>query len=207
MPQYCLFERYQKDFLLYERVLKQQPKDTNKIYSLHEPQVYCVGKGKDHKQYEYGSKASIASTAQGNLIVGVISHEQNQHDSHTLPEILRHVEASRGSAARQAVCDRGYRGKREVNSTRIILPGKALKQDTRYQKDKKRKQCRRRAAIEPVIGHLKSDYRLARNFLKGAIGNRINLLMAAVAWNLKQWLLAIFWLFSRRRKTVIISIC
>jgi IS5 family transposase len=173
LPQHCLFECYQKDFLQYERVLAQQPKDTNKIYSLHEAQVYCVAKGKDHKQYEYGT-----STAQGNLIVGVISHEQNQHDSHTLREILRHVEASRGKAVKQAVCDRGYRGKREVNGTRIILPGKALKRDSRYQKDKKRKQCRRRAAIEPIIGHLKSDYRLARNFLKGVIGDRINLLMA-----------------------------
>lgn len=200
LPQHCLFERYQQDFLLYERVLAQQPKDKNKIYSLHEPQVYCVTKGKDHKQYEYGSKASIASTAQGNLIVGVVSHEQNQHDSHTLPEILRHVEASRGKAVKQAVCDRGYRGKREVNGTRIILPGKALKRDSRYQKDKKRKQCRRRAAIEPIIGHLKSDHRMARNYLKGTIGDRINLLMAAAAWNLKQWLLAIFWLFIPWRK-------
>ena len=200
LPQHCLFKRYQQDFLLYERVLAQQPKDKNKIYSLHEPQVYCVAKGKDHKQYEYGSKASIASTAQGNLIVGVVSHEQNRHDSHTLPEILRHVEASRGKAVKQAVCDRGYRGKREVNGTRIILPGKALKRDSRYQKDKKRKQCRRRAAIEPIIGHLKSDHRMARNYLKGTIGDRINLLMAACAWNLKQWLLAIFWLFIPWRK-------
>ena len=130
LPQYCLFESYQKDFLLYERILKQRINDTHKIYSLHEPQVYCVGKGKDHKQYEYGSKASVASTAKGNLIVGVISHEQNLHDSNTLPEILRHVEISRGKAAKQAVCDRGYRGKREVNGTQIILPGKALKKDT-----------------------------------------------------------------------------
>lgn len=207
LPQHCLFECSQKDFLLYERVLAQQPKDTNKIYSLHEPQVYCVAKGKDHKQYEYGSKASIASTAQGNLIVGVISHEQNQHDSHTLPEILRHVEASRGKAVKQAVCDRGYRGNREVNGTGIILPRKALKRDTRYQRDKKRKQCRRRAAIEPIIGHLKSDYRLARSFLKGVIGDRINLLMAACGWNLKKWLLAILWLFFPRRKLQNFPIC
>ena len=113
-------------------------------------------------QYEYGNKASIASTAQGNLIVGVVSHEQNLHDSHTLPAILQHVEVSRGKAAKQAVCDRGYRGKREVNGTRIVLPGKALKLDNRYQRDKKRKQCKRRAAIEPIIGHLKSDYRMAK---------------------------------------------
>ncbi|MCP5273303.1 MAG: IS5 family transposase [Burkholderiales bacterium] len=205
LPQYCLFDCYQQDFLLYERILKQQPKDTNKIYSLHEPQVYCVAKGKDHKQYEYGSKASIACTARSNIIVGVVSHEQNQHDSHTLPEILKHVETSRGKTVKQAVCDRGYRGKSEVNGTKIILPGKALKRDTHYQRNKKRKQCRRRAAIEPIIGHLKSDYRMARNYLKGAIGDQINLLMAACAWNLKQWLLAIFWLFFAAKHKAKIS--
>nr|WP_255251796.1 transposase [Nitrosomonas ureae] len=112
-----------------------------------------------------------------------------------LPEILRHVEQSRGRAAKQAVCDRGYRGKREVNGTQIILPGKGLKKDTRYQKDKKRKQCRRRAAIEPIIGHLKSDYRMTRNYLKGAMGDRINLLMAAAAWNLKLIAVAHFFVF------------
>ncbi len=70
------------------------------------------------------------------LIVGVISHEQNQQDSYTLPEILRHVEALRGKAAKLAVCDRGCRGKDEVGGTGIILPRKALKRDTRYQRDK-----------------------------------------------------------------------
>jgi len=108
------------------------------------------------------------------LIVSVVSHEQNLHDSRTLPAILRHIEISRGKVAKQAVCDRGYRGKVEVNGMQIILPGKALKKDTRYQKDKKRKQCRKRAAIEPIIGHLKSDYLMARNYLKGAIGDHIN---------------------------------
>lgn len=162
-----------------------------------------MAKSKDHKQYEYGSKASIASTAQGNLIVGVVSHEQNLHDSYTLSAILHYVEATRGKAAKQAVCDRGYRGKREVNGTRIVLPSKALKQDNRYQRDKKRKQCKRRAAIEPIIGHLKSDYRMAKNYLKGAIGDHINLLMAACAWNLKQWLPAIFWRFFHGKNTQI----
>lgn len=84
--------------------------------------------------------------------------------------------------------------------TQIVLPGRALKRDTRYQTDKKRKQCRRRATIEPIIGHLKSDLPNARNYLKGAIGDLINLLMAAVAWNLKQWLLAIFWFFFFPRR-------
>ena len=195
LSKYCLFEHYQKDFLLYERVLGQKPKDKNKIYSLHEPQVYCIAKGKDHKQYEYGNKVSVASTAKGNLIVGVVSHETNIHDGHTLPEVLEHIEESRGKAVKRGVVDRGYRGKNEVNGTEIILPKKPLKRDNRYQRDKKRKQCRRRAAIEPIIGHLKSDYRLSRNFLKGIEGDEINLLLAATAWNLRKWLIAFLALF------------
>jgi IS5 family transposase len=195
LSNYCLFEHYQKDFLLYERVLSQKPKDKNKIYSLHEPQVYCIAKGKDHKQYEYGNKVSVASTAKGNLIVGVVSHENNIHDGHTLPEVLEHIEASRGKAVKRGVVDRGYRGRSEVNGTEIILPKKPLKRDNRYQRDKKRKQCRRRAAIEPIIGHLKSDYRLSRNFLKGIAGDEINLLLAATAWNLRKWLIAFLALF------------
>nr|WP_242447295.1 transposase [Nitrosomonas supralitoralis] len=102
--------------------------------------------------------------------------------------------------------DRGYRGKREVNGTQIILPGKALKKDSRYQKDKKQKQGRRRAAIEPIIGHLKWEYRMARNYLKGALSDHIDLLVPAVAWNLKQWLLAIFWLFFPWRKLQVLRI-
>jgi IS5 family transposase len=91
---------------------------------------------------------------------------------------------------KRGVVDRGYRGRNEVNGTEIILPKKPLKRDNRYQRDKKRKQCRRRAAIEPIIGHLKSDYRLSRNFLKGIAGDEINLLLAATAWNLRKWLIA-----------------
>ncbi|WP_244531866.1 transposase [Nitrosomonas aestuarii] len=80
-----------------------------------------------------------------------------------------------------------------------MLLKKALKKDTRYQKDRKRKQCKRRAAIESIIGHLKSDFRMARNYLKGVIGDHVNLLMAATAWNLNKWLLAIFWFFSTKK--------
>jgi len=188
LPKHSLFEHHQKDFLFYERVLDQQPKDKNKIYSLHEPAVYCIGKGKDHKQYEYGNKVSIASTAKTNIIVGVVSHESNIHDNHTLPEVLSHIESSRGKEVRHAVCDRGYRGKKQFGNTDIILPVPPLKKDNRYQRDKKRNRCRRRAAIEPIIGHLKTDFRLTRNFLKGIAGDSINLLMAACAWNMAKWM-------------------
>ncbi|MCF6254021.1 MAG: transposase, partial [Thiomicrorhabdus sp.] len=187
---------HQADFLLYEKVLAQQPKDKNKIYSLHEPGVYCIAKGKDHVQYEYGNKVSIASTAKSNIIVGVVSHANNCYDGDTLEEVLEHIHHSRGKAVSQAVCDRGYRGKKEVAGTTIVLPNKGLKRDTRDQRDKKRKQCRRRAAIEPIIGHLKSDFRLSRNFLKGELGDEVNALMAAIAWNLKKWLNYFFaWIF------------
>ena len=98
-----------------------------------------------------------------------------------------------GKGVKQAVCDCGYRGNGQVNETKIVLLKNPLKRDNRYKRDKKRKQCRRREAIEPIIGHLKSDFRLSRNYLKGIVGDEINLLMAVTAWNLKKWLVAIFW--------------
>lgn len=192
LPVTALLDHYQKDFLFYERMLVQQPKDSNKIYSLNEPVVYCMAKGKDHVQHEYGNKVSVASTAKSNIIVGAVNHETNLHDGHTLPGILAHIERSRGKKAEQATCDRGYRGKQSVNGTRIVLPKPPLKRENRYQRDKKRKQCRRRAAIEPITGHLKLDFRLSRNYLKGIAGDEVNLLLAAVVWNLKKWLVAFF---------------
>ena len=127
--------------------------------------------------------------------MGVVSHENNQYDGDTLAEVLDHIQRTRGEPVEQAVCDRGYRGRKAVGKTDIILPAPPLKRDNRYQRDKKRKQCRRRAAIEPIIGHLKSDYRLSRNFLKGIAGDEINLLPAATAWNLRKWLIAFLALF------------
>ncbi|WP_299948207.1 transposase [uncultured Microbulbifer sp.] len=179
----------QDDFALYERVLKQQKNDKDKIYSLHEPQVYCVAKGKGHKPYEYGSKASIVSTAKEGIILSAVSHYENIHDSKTLDEVIRKANEVRESKIEEAICDRGYRGKKMAEGAEIVLPKPALKKGNRYQQEKKRKKCRRRAAIEPLIGHLKSDFRLSRNFLKGSVGDAINLLMAACAWNLKKWMI------------------
>ena len=192
---------YQENFDLFEKVLSQKKNDSNKIYSLHEPQVYCVAKGKDHKPYEYGTKASIVSTAQGGIILSAVSHAENIYDGATLSEVLHKAHEVRDSVIEKAVCDRGYRGKSSVDGVSIILPKAPLKRDTRYQRDKKRKMCRQRAAIEPLIGHLKQHYRLSRNFLKGTQGDEINLLMSACAWNLKKWinrlLEAIFCAFNK----------
>ena len=85
-------------------------------------------------------------------------------------------------------CDRGYRGKKEVDGTVICIPDTPKKKDTKYQKEQKRKKFRRRAAIEPIIGHVKSDHSMQRNYLKGFVGDKINLLLAAAAFNLKKWM-------------------
>ena len=191
---------YKEDFARYVKVLSQKKTDKNKIYSLHEPQVYCMAKGKDHKAYEYGSKATIVSTAERGIIVAAVSHEENKHDSHCLEEVLEEAGAVLKKAPIWAVCDRGYRGVKQVGETQIVLPGKALKRDSRYEKEKKRKRYRRRAAIEPLIGHLKSDYRLSRNYLKGSEGDAINLLLSACAWNLRKWLLAFFFVLNTAEK-------
>jgi IS5 family transposase len=95
-----------------------------------------------------------------------------------------------------AICDRGYRGLKQVGDTRILIPGCPKKKDTRYQRLKARQRFRRRAAIEPVIGHLKHDHRMARSYLKGAVGDAINLFMAAAAFNFRKWIRKLGGLFA-----------
>jgi len=177
---------YGQEIEIYKRILSQERKSKNKIYSIHEPQVYCISKGKDHKKYEFGSKSSIVMTKNSGIIVGAVSFSKNIYDGHTLPDALKQSEALVGRRAKVAICDRGYRGKRVVNGTRIEIPKKPLKRASAYEKRKARKRFRRRAGIEPVIGHLKSDFRLLRNYLKGSVGDRINLMLAAAAYNFKK---------------------
>ena len=181
-------ESYAEQFSLYTKVLSQKRGDKDKIYSLHEPHIYAMAKGKDHKSYEFGVKASVVTTYTHGIVVGAVAHETNEHDSKTLKAVLTHASTHRHTPIEKATCDRGYRGVKEVNTTHICIPGIHLKRDTKEEKEQKRKQFRRRAAIEPTIGHLKHDHRMARNYLKGFIGDQINLLMAACAWNLKKWM-------------------
>ncbi len=187
-----LHEKYAEAFYLYMRVLHQEKNTPNKIYSLHEIDAYAINKGKDHKGYEFGTKASIVTTKTTGIIVGVSAHKTNIHDSKTLQAVLGNATSNRQTPIAEAIGDRGYRGTKEVlinNHTTIIsIPGTVLKKDTKKEKDIKREKFKRRAAIEPIIGHLKSDYRMARNYLKGFIGDEINLLLAASAFNLKKWM-------------------
>jgi len=181
-------EKYQETFELFTKVTNQKMKDTNKVYSLHEQHIYVIAKGKDHKKYEYGTKASLVTTMKGNIIIGAVAHNKNEHDSKTLESALVSANRHRTKPIVEAICDRGYRGKKEVHGTVICIPDSPKKRDTKYQKEQKRKKFRRRAAIEPIIGHVKSDHRMQRNYLKGFTGDEINLLLACSAFNLKKWM-------------------
>ena len=185
--------RYRDEFDLYRRVLQQDRYSKNKIYSLHEPEVCCIAKGKEHKKYEYGQKVSITKTRNSGIIVGVKVFREAPYDGHTLPEVLDQVEKVTGKRPKHCVVDRGYRGRKTVGETQIHLPGSPRKNASSYEKSKQRKRFRKRAGIEPVIGHLKSDHRMKINFLKGFAGDEVNAFMAATAFNLKKWLNASFW--------------
>jgi len=198
---------------LFKKVLAQEINSKDKIYSLHEPETYCMSKGKAHKKYEYGCKASIVLDQKTGVIVGAMTFKTNLYDGHTLEEVLAQTETLTGKAPRTATVDRGYKGKKTVGNTQINIPGPPLKRDTLYQKRKKRNHFRRRAAIEPIIGHLKSDHRAARNFLKGQLGDSINFMMAAAGFNyrklMKKLRIRILWLYSKLEigTSIIESLC
>jgi len=242
-----LVEKYKDQFELYLKILSQEKHTPNKIYSLHELDAYAINKGKDHKGYEFGTKASIVTTMNSGIIVGVAAHKENIGDVNTLDEVVENAHKNRITPIEEAVCDRGYRGKKEVSNnkyqfnliiilltifvtilkenleqfilyklceqlqiaytTQISIPGTVLKRDTKKQLEAKRIKFRRRAAIEPVIGHLKSDHRMARNYLKGFKGDEINLLLAASAFNLKKWMNIYFYgLFIQNFSLILIAI-
>ena len=122
------------------------------------------------------------------IIIGAVAHDKNVHDSKTLTSAIAHANKHRTKPIVEAICDRGYRGKKEVDGTVICIPDSPKKRDTKYQIEQKRKKFRRRAAIEPIIGHVKADHRMQKNYLKGFVGDEINLLLACSAFNLKKWM-------------------
>jgi len=172
---------------LFKRVLAQRKGGSGKIYSLHEPEVQCIAKGKERKKYEFGNKVSIAYTKTTGVIVGAMSF-RNPYDGDTLEPALAQHEALTGARARTATLDRGYRGRGEVGGTLIRIPGSGKPGRGRHATRGLRRGFRRRAAIEPVIGHLKADHRLGRNFLKGVAGDAVNVMLAAAAFNFKRFM-------------------
>jgi IS5 family transposase len=166
-----------------DRIRQQRPHDTHKLYSLHEPEVQCISKGKAHKRYEFGQKIAIATTNRGNWTVAARLLPGNPYDGHTLAETLAVIESVTGVAVTDAYVDKGYRGHGIAGPTRVHVAGQRGSPSRA-----ERRRRRRRSAIEPKIGHLKSDHRMDRCFLKGLTGDAINAVLAAAGSNLRKLL-------------------
>src|SRR5258705_12433480 len=136
-------EEQKDNFTLYRRVLAQKQQETEKIYSLHEPHIYCVAKGKEHKKYEFGTKPSEAMTKTHGVIVAAAAHEKNLYDAHTLPEVLDQPEGITHTRAARSLVDRGYRGRKFVDGTEILVPGRALRGQSRAKSAAMRKRLNR----------------------------------------------------------------
>jgi transposase, IS5 family len=180
-------ERHRENIEIFEKVLAQKKDDKNKIYSLHALEVACIAKGKAHKKYEFGSKVSLSLTQKSNVIVAAVNFQGNPNDNKTLEKTLDQQERMTGVRAKKAFVDRGYKS-REIGTTTVTAPAGNAKGKTKYEKSKLRKCFRRRAAIEPLIGHAKSDFGMDRNYLKGETGDAINAMLAATASNFKNWM-------------------
>jgi len=181
-------DSYKNDIELYKHVVNQQKTDKDKIYSIHKPFTRCIAKGKPHKQYEFGNKVGLITGGRKGkkIILGIRAFLDNPFDGHTIEPLLHQMESNKLKLPKELAYDRGGKGKSEIKGVKIIIPSPPKKTDTPYQKQTKRRKCRARAAIEPIIGHLKSDYRMQQNYLLGEQGIQINALMAATAWNLKK---------------------
>jgi len=165
------------------------PKTPNKIYSWHAPEVECIAKGKAHKKYEFGCKASIASTNAGNFIVGAMAHHGRPYDGHTLATVLKQVENLTGIKPNEANVDLGYKGHGIKDGDIEII----ISRQKRGITPAKRKRQKRRNAIEPIIGHCKNDRKVGpRNWLHGKRGDQINTLAMAIGFNLRKILRWIF---------------
>jgi len=198
----ALTSHFARALALVDRLLAQQRHDTGKLYSLHAPEVECLAKGKAHKKYEFGVKVSVAVTNRSGFVLGMMALPGNPGacpragrrpdpgDGHTLDGAARQVERLTGTPIARLYVDRGYRGHNDRRKDRVFLSGQR-----RGLTPTIRKELRRRSAIEPAIGHMKSDGRLGRNYLLGTLGDAINAILAGVGYNLRlilNWLRALF---------------
>jgi transposase, IS5 family len=165
--------------------------DPPKIYSVHAPEVECIAKGKAHKQYEFGVKVGLVTTNKESFVLAAASLPGNPYDGHTLQTCLDQAQRTSGVVAKQVFVDKGYKGHGCTTETCKVFISGAIRGIT----PSIHKRLKRRNAIEPVIGHMKSDGRLSRNFLKGSHGDAINALLCAAAHNLRKILnkLRLFW--------------
>jgi len=173
---------------LARRVREQRQRQRGlKVYSLHAPEVECIGKGKAHRPYEFGVKVSVATTIShakgGQFVTHVKALPGNPYDGHTLATVIPDMEARVGNTIARILADKGYRGHNAPpdHKLRVFLSGQK-----RGVTPKIKRELRRRAAVEPVIGHLKAEHRMGRNFLWFRQGDAINAVLAAVGYNFRR---------------------
>lgn len=182
-----------------DRIMAQTKTSKDKVYSVHEPDVKCIAKGKAHKKYEFGCKVSVATTNGTNWVLGVQALDGNPYDGHTLGKAVAQVERISGRTPQDVIVDKGYRGHDYEGTAQVHVVNTISKSLSRPI----RRMLKRRSAIEPVIGHLKSDCRMDRNHLKGIEGDRINAILSGAGYNLRKllrWLVffVIRWLIWAR---------
>lgn len=172
------------------RPVRGQPSGTDlRVFSLHAPEVECIGKGKAHRPYEFGVKVSVATTLKrskgGQFVTHIQALPGKPYDGHTLASVIPAIEAQVGATLTRIVADAGYRGHNAppTHRFRIYTSGQKRGVTPAIKRD-----LRRRAAVEPVIGHLKSDHGMGRNHLAGTIGDAANVVLAAVGYNFRRLL-------------------
>ena len=196
-----LLEKYRSDIDLFRKVINQNRTDKNKIYSLHKVNTSCIAKGKPHKKYEFGNKTGLIASPTKLVVTAIKTFAGNPHDSKTIEPLLNQMEHNSIKLPKELLYDRGGRGKKEICNVKISTPDNIKSYESNpYKKYLKRKKFRKRAAIEALIGHLKSQYRMQQNYLSLDDSGQINAFMAAAAWNFKLFMKElkrkiIFWLY------------
>lgn len=161
------------------RLLDQKPKDKNKLYSLHAPEVECIAKGKARQPYEFGVKVTVATTHKEGLVVGMRSLPGNPFDGHTLAEAIEQVEILTEQKPKAIFVDKGYQGA-EVPGVKVWRSGMRRGVTRRLKQD-----IRRRSAVEPMIGHMKNEGLLRRNWLRGSLGDALHAVLCGAGHNLR----------------------
>ena len=194
---------FAKPLALARRVLTQNHKQRGpKVYSLHAPEVECIGKGKAHRPYEFGVKVSVATPMKhakgGQFVSHVAALPGNPYDGHTLAKVIPAMEVLAGNVIERVLADAGYRGHNAPPDYKFRVFTSGQK---RRMTPKIKRELRRRSAVEPVIGHLKAEHRMGRNYLAHKAGDAANAVLAAAGYNfslLLRWLRLLLFKILRR---------
>ena len=168
-----------------KRIWVRERGDKGKVYSMHEPEVKCYGKGKVNKRYEFGSKVSVAITWRNCWVIGVKTFTESLHDVVTLIPALEQARELTGEKLRRVYVDKGYRGRRHhPEGVEVCVSGGGRRKEKMSQYEKRKR--KRRNCVEGIIGHMKTDGRMGRNFLSGEEGDRLNAVLCGVGQNTRK---------------------